>query len=201
MAGTAAWLGQAERQDLTGRWRVAADLNWRRLKYWRRLLRQALDPGAVRGAAESACEVLVEHGPHAVVQAWLLAGWLSLRLAWRVQTGRAADGTELLWRCRGAGGDVRVRIRRLAEGPAEVLRVRITCVLEGKSGALNLVIEDGQRLAVVLEGVEGAPRTMTLPPVSAAELVGRQLSDRDRDPVFHESMAVAGAMAQSVLNH
>jgi len=54
---------------------------------------------------------------------------------------------------------------------------------------------------VVLEGVEGAPRTMTLPPVSAAELVGRQLSDRERDPVFHESMAVAGAMAQSVLNH
>ena len=93
------------------------------------------------------------------------------------------------------------RVRRLPEGPAEVLHVRIACVLEGKPGAVNLVIEDGQRLASQLEGVEGAPRTLTLPPVSAAELVGKQLSDRDRDPVFHQSMALAGAMAQSVLNH
>jgi hypothetical protein len=60
-------------------------------------------------------------------------------------------------------------------------------------------MEDGRRLAALLEGVEGAPRTLTLPPVSAAELVGKQLSDRERDPVFHESMAVAGAMAQCVL--
>jgi glucose-6-phosphate dehydrogenase assembly protein OpcA len=201
VAGTAAWLEQAERQDVTGRWRVASDLNWRRLKYWRRLLVQALEPGAARGAAESACEVTVEHGPHAVVQAWLLAGWLTQRLRWQVQAGKSSDGTELSWRCRAGGSDVRVRVRRLAQGPAEVMRVRISCVLEGKPGALNLMIEDGRRLAVVLEGVEGAPRTMTLPPVSAAELVGRQLSDRDRDPVFHESMAVAGAMAQSVLNH
>jgi hypothetical protein len=32
------------------------------------------------------------------------------------------------------------------------------------------------------------------------ELVGRQLSDRSRDPVFRESMAVAQVMAQSVLH-
>jgi glucose-6-phosphate dehydrogenase assembly protein OpcA len=201
VAGTAAWLGQVERQDVTGRWRVASDLNWRRLKYWRRLLVQALEPATAPGAAESACEVVVEHGPHAVVQAWLLAGWLTQRLGWRVQAGKASDGSELSWRCRGGGGEVRVRVRRLGEGPAEVVRVRVACVLEGKPGALNLMVEGGQRLAVLLEGVAGEPRTMSLPPVSSAELVGKQLSDRERDPVFHESMAVAGAMAQSVLNH
>jgi hypothetical protein len=30
-------------------------------------------------------------------------------------------------------------------------------------------------------------------------LIGRQLSDRERDPVFHESMAVAQVMARSLL--
>ena len=199
VAGTAAWLEQAERQDVTGRWRVASDLNWRRLKYWRRLLVQALEPAAARGAAKTASEVLVEHGPHAVIQAWLLASWLTRRLGWQVQAGKVSDGTELSWRFRGAGGDTRVRVRRLAEGPPEVRRVRIAGTLEGKPGALNLRLEDGRRLAALLEGVEGAPRTLTLPPVSAAELVGKQLSDRERDPVFHESMAVAGAMAQCVL--
>jgi glucose-6-phosphate dehydrogenase assembly protein OpcA len=200
VAGTAAWLEQAERQDVTGRWRVASDLNWRRLKYWRRLLIQALEPAAARGATKTASEVLVEHGPHAVIQAWLLASWLTRRLGWQVQAGKVSDGTELSWRFRGAGGDTRVRVRRLAEGPPEVRRVRIAGTLEGKPGALNLRMEDGRRLAALLEGVEGAPRTLTLPPVSAAELVGKQLSDRERDPVFHESMAVAGAMAQCVLH-
>jgi hypothetical protein len=93
-----------------------------------------------------------------------------------------------------------VRVRRLGEGPAEVRRVRVACTLGGKPGALNLVVEDGQRLAILPEGVEAAPRTMTLPPASAAELVGKQLSDRERDPVFHESMTIAGVMAQSVLH-
>src|SRR5207253_5651598 len=36
VAATASWLEQVERPDVAGRWRVASDLNWRRLKYWRR---------------------------------------------------------------------------------------------------------------------------------------------------------------------
>ena len=65
---------------------------------------------------------------------------------------------------------------------------------------MNLVLEsDGRRLAIQLEGVDAAPRTMAVPPLSAAELIGRQLSDRERDPAFRESMAVAQVMAQSLL--
>jgi hypothetical protein len=36
-------------------------------------------------------------------------------------------------------------------------------------------------------------------PLSLAELVGRQLSDRERDPVFAESIATAQVLAQSLL--
>src|SRR5207302_11357625 len=34
VAATAPWLERFERGPRQGRWRVASDLNWRRLKYW-----------------------------------------------------------------------------------------------------------------------------------------------------------------------
>ncbi len=197
VAATASWIEQVERPG--GQWRVTSDLNWRRSKYWRRILSQALEPVSAPGAAESATEVLLEHGPHAVVQAWELASWLTRHLEWRVQGGKVTPGVEISWRFAGPAGDARVRIRRLDDGPPEVRRIRIACKLDGKPGALCFAAED-QRLAVSLEGAEGEPRTMTTPPHTPAELIGRQLSDRARDPVFRESMAVAQVMAQSVLH-
>jgi glucose-6-phosphate dehydrogenase assembly protein OpcA len=196
VAATASWLEQIERPG--GRWRVASDLNWRRLKYWRRILLQALEPASAPGAAESATEVLLEHGPHAVVQAWELASWLARRLGWQLTGGKVTPGVEITWRFTGPAGEARVRIRRLDRGVPEVARIRIACKLDGKPGAMVFAVE-GERLSVTLEGVEGAPRTLAMPPVSAAELIGRQLSDRERDPVFRESMSVAQEMAQSVL--
>jgi glucose-6-phosphate dehydrogenase assembly protein OpcA len=199
VAATGTWLEQVERPTHGGRWRVAADLNWRRLKYWRRLVTQALDPASAPGAAESATELLVEHGPHAVVQAWMLASWLSRRLGWKVQGGKVQPGKQIDWRFQGLHGGTWVRIRRLGEGPPEVCRLRLACQLDGQPVAMNLVAERPQRLAIRLEGIEAAPRTLAVPPASAAELVGRQLNDRERDPVFRESMAVAQVMAQSLL--
>ncbi len=198
VAATAAWLAQVERHD--GRqWRVASDLNWRRLKFWRRVLKQALDPASAPGAAESVSEVLVEHGPHAVVQAWELVSWLTRKLGWRVQGGKVDPGVEMAWHCETPAGHARVRIHRMEQGPPEVRRVRLSCLLNDEPGALNLVAEEGQRLVIQLEGARGTPRTQTLPELSPAELIGRQLSDRERDPVFHESMAVAQVMARSLL--
>jgi glucose-6-phosphate dehydrogenase assembly protein OpcA len=199
VAATATWLEQVERTSGAGRWRVASDLNWRRLKSWRRLLAQALAPGSAPGARESITEVLVEHGPHAVVQAWELVSVLSQWFDWKVQGGKVQTGVEIGWRFTATQGDVRVRIKRLDQGLAEIRRIRIACSIDHQPGALNLVVESEQRLAIVLEGIEGEPRTMTLPPLTAAEVIGRQLSDRERDPVFRESMAVAQVMAQGLL--
>ena len=64
---------------------------------------------------------------------------------------------------------------------------------------LDLLVQDGQRVAMRVEGVEEAPRTMTAPPHVPAELVGRPLSDRARDPVFRASRRVAQVMARSLL--
>jgi glucose-6-phosphate dehydrogenase assembly protein OpcA len=201
VVATAAWLEQLARESRCARWCVVSDLNWRRLKYWRRLLSQALDPASTPGALESITEVLLEHGPHAVIQAWELVSWLAARLGWRVQTGKVEPGVEIAWQLKGPHGNIRVRIRRLSEGPSELRRVRLACKLDGTPAALNVALEDEYRLAAVPEGVAGSPRTITFPRPPLPELIARQLSDREPDAVFHESMAVARLLAQSVLAH
>jgi glucose-6-phosphate dehydrogenase assembly protein OpcA len=199
IAATAAWIAGVERGPGQGPWRVVSDLNWRRLKYWRRLLVQAFDPKGMPGALESVTEVLVEHGPHAVIQAWELVSWAAARLGWQVQAGRVQPGVEIAWHVKAPHGPVRLRIKRLAEGPAEVRRVRVACMVNGKPGAVNAALDSERRLAVTLEGEDAAPRTMTVQPQSISELVGRQLTDRERDPVFREAMTVAQVLARSVL--
>src|SRR5262249_7341657 len=161
-------------------WRVASDLNWRRLKYWRRLITQTLDEASAPGAAEMVSEVLVEHGPHAVVQGWMLVSWLSRYLGWRFQAGRVTPGVEMAWRFLTSRGEAQVRIRRLDKGPAEILGVRLASTLDGKPVSLNISVEGGtegtgfgggsQRLRLQLAGVDASPRTMTVPPQTAVEL-------------------------------
>jgi glucose-6-phosphate dehydrogenase assembly protein OpcA len=195
VAATAAWLEQTERTAPGQLWRVVSDLNWRRLKYWRRLLAQALEPIDV----DTIAEVWVEHGPHAVVEAWELVSWLTIRLGWQVQGGKVLQGVEMNWRFKGPRGDVRFHIKRNDQGPPTIRSMRIACALDKKPVVLNLVAESNERLAIQMEGADVAPRTIAVPPLTAAEVIGRQLSDRERDPVFRQSMAVAQVMARSLL--
>jgi glucose-6-phosphate dehydrogenase assembly protein OpcA len=196
---TAAWLQKFERGPGDNRWRVASDLNWRRLKYWRRILGQSLDPNTAPGALDSISEVQIDHGPHALIQAWELASWLASRLGWKVQTGKVQPGVEIAWQFTAKHGPVKLRIHRLPDGPTAIRHIRITCRLAGKPGALDMVADGERRIAVTPEGVDAAPRTVTIQPQPLAELVGRQVNDRERDPVFQESMKVAQVLAQSVL--
>lgn len=200
VAATAAWLERFERDTVHAGWRVASDLNWRRLKYWRRLLGQALDPKTAPGVLESVTEVYIEHGPHAVIQAWELVSWLAARLNWKVQGGRVQPGVELCWQCDAPHGKLRIRVHRLAAGPSQVHKVRIACQLDGNPGAMNFVADDSLHLSVQLEGRDVSPRTVTIQSQNLAELVGRQLSDRERDLVFRDSMTVAAIMAESLLH-
>ncbi len=199
VAATASWLESVERTN-AGQWRVASDLNWRRLKFWRRTVSQALDPASAPGAAESITYLMVEHGPHAVVQAWELVSWLAQRFGWKVRTGKVQPGVEINWVFDSPAGETRVRVRRLEEGNPEIYQVRLVCKVDGKPAAMKLVRESADRLAIVPEMTGGEPRTVNIPPLTPAELIGRQLSDRERDPVFRDSMAVAQVLAQSLLS-
>jgi hypothetical protein len=78
--------------------------------------------------------------------------------------------------------------------------MRLACILSGKPGAFNLQLNPDRRLSAIPEGViQAEPRTLPAPVQSRAELISRQLTDRERDPVFHESMAVALLLAQRLL--
>jgi glucose-6-phosphate dehydrogenase assembly protein OpcA len=197
---TAAWLVKFERGPVEGQVRVASDLSWRRLKFWRRILAQALDPGAAPGAMQSLSEILIEHGPHAVTQAWLLVSWLASRLHWRVQAGKVQPNVEICWTAATDSGPLRICIRRLSEGPPEIRKARIAYRVSGKPEATNIWVHDGRRLAMCPEEGNYSMRTMTVQPQQVPEMVGRQLSDREPDPVFRESMAVAQVFAQSLLS-
>jgi glucose-6-phosphate dehydrogenase assembly protein OpcA len=200
VAATASWLVKFERGPMEGQFRVASDLSWRRLRYWRRIIAQALDPGTAPGAAQSISEILIEHGPHAVTQAWQLVSWLASRLNWQVQAGNVEPNVEISWRAAAPKGGLRIRIQRLAESPPEIRRVRIAHAASGKPEAFSIWVHDGRRLAMCPEEGQHSMRTMTIQPQSVPEMVGRQLSDREPDPIFRETMAVAQIFAQGLLS-
>lgn len=198
MSGTSGWLARFERDGRSGPWRVASDVNWRRLKTWRRLIAQALDPATAPGAIESIHEILIEHGPHSVTKAWELASWLSARLGWSVRARTVELGVEIGWDVHAPWGPVKLVIRRLPDGPPVIQRMRICCVLSGEPGALVLLNDQRSRLTAVPEGKDVALRTVSIKPLPHSELVGRQLVDRERDPVFAEAMGIAQVLAQGV---
>jgi glucose-6-phosphate dehydrogenase assembly protein OpcA len=195
---TAVWLEGMEREG-GRRWRVASDLNWRELKYWRRIVSEALADASAPGAANSISRVTVEHGPHAVVQGYLLIAWLSQRLGWALKSGKLAGKTETVWRFQARHGEVVVNVQRLPEGETQIHRFRIACTMDGRPVTMKLQTERGGRLSITLEGTNTAPRTLAMPLISAADLIGRQLSDREKDPVFNQSMSIAQQLARRLL--
>lgn len=190
------WLNGLVEAAERGTWRTGSDLNWRRLKAWRRILGQSLDPRTAPGAIESTTEVLIEHGPHGVMQGWLLAGWLASQLGWQLQKSRVQPGSEVSWAFQSARGTVRMRIHRLSEGPSDIRHLRIDCKVNDKPVTLDMTVQEERRLAVVPTGIESAlPRTVSLPTQGYPELIGQQLSDRARADVFLRSMRLARDMA------
>ena len=171
-------------------------MNWRRLKFWRRVLAQGLDPASAPGLLANISEVVIEHGPHSVTQAWQIAGWLASRLGWTYQASKLRPNVEIAFQFQAPQGPVSLKIDRLADGPSEIRRIRVSSGPQGKLGVLEFASEEGNRLAVTPQGVAVAPRTVTVQPQKLAELVARQLSDREPDPVFRESMKVAQQLAR-----
>jgi glucose-6-phosphate dehydrogenase assembly protein OpcA len=199
IGATHAWLERFERKPGRLAWRVASDLNWRRLKPWRRALSQSLAPDSAPGAIGSITEVLIEHGPHAVTHGWLLVSWLASRLQWTPRSVEVQLGDEIAWRLDSPQGAIRLIIRRLPEGPSQIRRVRVACHLNGRAGALDIALEDQKRLCVRSEGFPGEPRTLAFAQSTLAEMIGRQLSDREEDPVFAQSIAFAQPLARGVV--
>jgi glucose-6-phosphate dehydrogenase assembly protein OpcA len=195
------WLEPVRGMIAMGRLRgerpLLADVCWRRLRGWRRILSQGLDPAFAPGTLAGVGELVLEHGPHALTQAWLLVGWLACRLGWRPDTGKVAPGTELQWRFTGPRGRIRVTVRRLSEGPPEILTVRVAPAPGVAAPAVVAERREAGRLAAHTEG-PAADRSLALPESPRASMIARQLSDLAPDPLFRETFRVACAMAASL---
>lgn len=202
VAAVAGWLARFERgTEQGGVYRVASDLTWRRLKPWRSILAQALDPATAPGALASAADVLIEHGPHSVTFAWSLAGWLIQGLGWHSGGARVTPGERIDWRLSSTGGPRHLCLRRLGDRPSGIHQVRISCAIDNAPCALTISpCEEASRLRIELECSNAAPRTVAVTTPPLPELIGQQLSDRERDPVFRATMNVAQTMAQEVLD-
>ena len=74
-------------------------------------------------------EWLDQEGAHG----WELVSVMSHRQGWKVQAGVVQIGVEIAWTFIAAHGEVRVRIKRLEEGPAQIRRVSIVCKIDGKA--------------------------------------------------------------------
>lgn len=175
------------------------DVCWRRLRGWRRILSQGLDPAFAPGVLESLGELRLDHGPHALTQAWLLVGWLANRLGWRAEGGKVAPGTELQWWFTAPTGRLRVTVRRLAEGPPQIQAVRVGPAA-GAATVPSLQFEQHEsgRLTVRSDGPAAGGRSLAFPLRSRAAMIARQLSDLAPDAPFRETFAVACAMAASL---
>lgn len=205
---SAAFAGRAGGLETVRRWAVAgeerpppsrilvSDLAWRRLKPWRSLIAQTLDPKREPGALESLEAVALEHGPGGVIEAWLLLGWLAARLGWSVRRTGVARGDELVLAFDTGAGPLAATLRQ-REDAAEGIRSAHLAWRAGGAGhheAIFTRVGDDRLEARLGNAV---PRMLSAPPVPRAALVARQLPKRFRDPVFHESLAHARAMAEA----
>jgi glucose-6-phosphate dehydrogenase assembly protein OpcA len=189
---TAGWVGR-------GGAPVASDLAWRRPRLWRRILAQALDPGHAPGAFESIREVHIEHGPHALTQAWLLAGWLAFRLGWEPRGGRVRPGPEVSWAFAWANRAPQVMITRLPDGLSEIRSLQILTSVSGRPVTFRFAMREPGRITATAGGLTDRVLSLTSPVQTRAELVARQLPDLARDRLFEASVALARAMAEAVL--
>jgi glucose-6-phosphate dehydrogenase assembly protein OpcA len=187
------------------RWNTGAaptavgDLAWRRLSPWREAVAALFDDPDHRAVLAGARQVQVAWGTGAACpgrsQALYLGGWLAARLGWRLQdapvTGTAEGITQLLTR---PGGEVMLVIRRGADGDS----------------CLSILADDaGQEAGATAQvGWVGVPRSTlqraNRPPwewrgtamlEDTAATLARELDFRRSEPVFAESLAMAGDLA------
>lgn len=188
-------------QSLGGR-TVVSDLAWRRGKPWRRLIGQALDPQVAPGALEGIESIEIEHGPHALPQAWLTIGWLAGRLGWQPVGGEVVIGDHVTWRFASPRGPLTVTVRRFPTGPAELRSVTIAwrrgASPPGIQGRARFERVDDARITALGDSADAAQGSIVAPATPRAALVARQLPKRFRDPQFRDALALSRRMAAAI---
>jgi glucose-6-phosphate dehydrogenase assembly protein OpcA len=199
-----AWTDPVEGMIVTADWATGgrhdlavADLEWRRIKYWKRLISQNLDPAVTPGALSNITEVQVQHGPHALPKAWLLIGWLASRLGWTPQSGKVQLGQDVTCRFRAGDRTVQVVVARKAKAePYKVHEVSVAWQAGGQNKNMIFSRLAAGMLAVQTDALP--PRVLVVPSQPRPGLIARQLPKLGRDAVFLAALAMARGIATAL---
>jgi len=192
LAATAQWA--ATRQNTL----VIADLAWRRLDPWRRLMSQSLDPLIAPQALQSIRRVVVNHTPHGVAQALYLVSWLSTCLGWELAS--AASEKDSGWTFHSLSGAVHVILQRAANGEAASPSAAITWIAAGRSVTARFAYVAVDQLGARIDDSPLPPRVLVAPPTPRAHLVAQQLPDLERDSLFRHILPMARIMAEAFVD-
>ncbi|UHD16012.1 glucose-6-phosphate dehydrogenase assembly protein OpcA [Thiocapsa bogorovii] len=178
---------------------VIFNLAWRRLKPWRRMLSQSLDPSALPGALQRIDAVALHHGPHALPLAWLLLGWLASRLGWQPKQGVAEAGSQLNWRFESPNGPVRITMQRHDDGPPNIDWMRISWQAgDAQPAGCAEYRHEGHHIRHIPSDDSMRPSSTPAVEQRLEQMVAAQLAHRAGDRLFTESIAFSEAMAKVV---
>jgi glucose-6-phosphate dehydrogenase assembly protein OpcA len=193
VTATAAW---AHRTDIP---HIVADLEWRRLRPWRRLIRQSLDPLPCPFALKTINAIEVEHGPHALPTSWLLIGWLATRLGWTALDGKVIPGKNNTWHFEGEQGRIPVTVRRNEEGTSEIASVRVSWTRDTRPMSATFAWVGPGRLVADTDDPNLLHRVLSVRNMDRAHLLARQLPDLSSDALFLNTLDVSQTMAKSII--
>ncbi len=178
---------------------VIDNLAWRRLKHWRNLLSQVLDPNVQPGALLAITSLHIEHGPHAVAMASLLVGWLASLLGWRVAGGKAVPGKQTVWQFSVASRQFPVTLTRVEE--ARCAPVRVDWAWRDDGGERRTVFADlgDDRLGVIEVDSDVPVRAVSVPGSTQGTMVAAQMAHRARDLVFERALETGNQMTAVLL--
>lgn len=175
-----------------------ADLDWRLLKPWRRVIAETVDPALVPGALSSLRSVTIDYAGATTVQSWLLVGWLASRLGWRCVGTLSADVAEAACTFTTPSGPARALLRRLEGGAPGVQQVLLEWEESPQTRKASLSRDGHDRVRVRVEGDATGPRVVPLRRKARAALVAQQLADLHGDAVFVESLQAVRRMLPGV---
>ncbi|MGB0721713.1 MAG: glucose-6-phosphate dehydrogenase assembly protein OpcA [Gammaproteobacteria bacterium] len=178
---------------VSGRDTVAFNLAWRRLKPWRRMIAQTLDPARVPTALGTLHTLEFQHGPHALPMVWLLVGWLAARLNWRIEKGSREAGKSLSWTFLTPERELSVTVHRQPEGPARIDALAASW----RDGDVHIV-DDGAHLRVDAANSSLPCSSLPMRDLPLEQMIAAQLAHREADLLFLEALTIAEAMARAL---
>lgn len=195
------WTNPSKGMQAMSRW-VSAEsgeyiiynLAWRRLKPWRRLVSQVLDPVIQPGALEKVSRITIEHGPHALAMSSLLVGWLASRLGWKPTDGKVSLGKETVWKFSTAGRQIPVVVKRLDQGVPTPHSLHWCWRDQAGERKVVFALLGDERLGILEEISDVPVRVISAPELKRSELVSAQLAHRARDKLYEQAMEVGNAM-------